>query len=96
MRMICNADKDATLRFTVQSFRVNGNHQLYGSCETTVRRLMEGERWYQLANGSGGSAGILSFNEFEMIERPSFMEYLRSGWMCKLSTSIDFTQSNGE
>ena len=24
------------------------------------------------------------------------MEYLRSGWLCKLSTSIDFTASNGE
>lgn len=41
-------------------------------------------------------AGNLKIESFTIIERPSFMEYLRSGWAINLSIAIDFTASNGE
>jgi hypothetical protein len=31
-----------------------------------------------------------------MIERPSFVDYLRSGWFINMACAIDFTASNGE
>jgi len=40
--------------------------------------------------------GTLSFDQVALIERPSFVEYLRSGWFINMSTAIDFTASNGE
>ncbi len=30
------------------------------------------------------------------MERPSFVEYLRSGWFINMSVAVDFTASNGE
>jgi len=30
------------------------------------------------------------------MEKPSFTDYLRSGWFINMSTAIDFTASNGE
>jgi hypothetical protein len=32
----------------------------------------------------------------ELIERPSFIDYLRSAWAINTSFAIDFTASNGE
>lgn len=33
---------------------------------------------------------------FTVIHKPSFVEYLRSGWFINMSVAIDFTASNGE
>lgn len=38
----------------------------------------------------------MSFDQFIIVERPSFVEYLRSGWNINLTAAIDFTASNGE
>jgi hypothetical protein len=38
----------------------------------------------------------MKFDAFNIIERPSFVEYLRTGWFINLSLAIDFTASNGE
>jgi len=40
--------------------------------------------------------GTLTFDTFELIERPMMVDYLRSGWIISLSVAIDFTASNGE
>lgn len=32
----------------------------------------------------------------QLIQRPSFVEYLRSGWYINMSVAVDFTASNGE
>lgn len=45
---------------------------------------------------SGQLAGVLSFNDFKVIENPNFVDYLRSGWQISLSVAIDFTASNGQ
>jgi hypothetical protein len=39
---------------------------------------------------------MLSFDQFTIVERPSFVEYLRSGWNINMTAAIDFTASNGE
>jgi len=35
-------------------------------------------------------------DHIELIEKPSFIDYLRSGWQINLHVAIDFTASNGE
>ena len=40
--------------------------------------------------------GILTFNNIQYVQKPSFVEYLRSGWFVNMSVAIDFTQSNGD
>ena len=39
---------------------------------------------------------MLALERIEIIERPSFTDYLRSGWAINTSFAIDFTASNGE
>ena len=33
--------------------------------------------------------------EFDIVEKPNFVDYLRSGWAVSLVAAIDFTASNG-
>jgi hypothetical protein len=40
------------------------------------------------------NAGLLKFTKAYIFERPSFTDYLRSGWQIALSVAIDFTESN--
>lgn len=45
----------------------------------------------QLSNGGG----TLNLQNFQVYQRPTFVEYLRSGWGVSLVAAIDYTQSNG-
>ena len=40
--------------------------------------------------------GTLFFEEFDVINQPSFVEYLKTGWFINLSVAVDFTASNGD
>jgi hypothetical protein len=57
--------------------------------------MVEGKKEYNLMKGKI-IAGNFKIDSFTIFERPSFMEYLRSGWAINLSLAIDFTASNGE
>jgi hypothetical protein len=35
-------------------------------------------------------------DSIRIIEKPSFIDYLRSGWQINLHVALDFTASNGE
>ena len=50
---------------------------------------------YELKNGNA-VGGSLSFDVFTVVEKPSFVDYLRSGWFINMACAIDFTASNGE
>jgi hypothetical protein len=41
-------------------------------------------------------AGQIKVIRGEIFKRPSFSDYLRSGWQLQLSVAIDFTASNKE
>ena len=62
---------------------------------TTVKGLID-QRIYEVKtqNGSKGQ-GKINFKSFAIVERPSFVDYLRSGWQISLTLAIDFTASNG-
>ena len=38
----------------------------------------------------------MAFQDFEILDQPSFVEYLKAGWFVNLSVAIDFTASNGK
>jgi len=44
----------------------------------------------------GNPYGTLTFDSFDLVEMPTMVDYIRSGWIMSLSVAIDFTASNGE
>jgi hypothetical protein len=47
-------------------------------------------------NFTRSPAGRMIIDHIELNEKPSFIDYLRSGWQINLHVAIDFTASNGE
>lgn len=78
---------------------MHGNHPLYGELRTTVREILEKfaeKGQIDIKDGHGRRTGSITFNKFTVIQKPSFVDYLRSGWYINMSVAIDFTASNGE
>ena len=73
---------------------------LYGSFITSVREIQNYgiNKPRELINEKAKLklGGTIYFEDFECINQPSFVEYLKTGWFINLSVAIDFTASNGE
>ena len=66
-----------------------------GMIDTSVQGLIDYKIYDIKAPNGGKGQGKMNFKKFELVERPSFVEYLRSGWQISLTLAIDFTASNG-
>jgi hypothetical protein len=40
--------------------------------------------------------GEIWFEDLQVVDKPSFVEYLKTGWFVNLAVAIDFTASNGD
>jgi hypothetical protein len=49
----------------------------------------------QQARLAGELGGEVIFNQYSMVETPTFVDYLRSGWEISLVAAVDYTGSNG-
>mmetsp|Transcript_23591 Transcript_23591/g.23260 ORF Transcript_23591/g.23260 Transcript_23591/m.23260 type:complete len:180 (-) Transcript_23591:588-1127(-) len=87
----CNGEKNLPIKIEFYSYEENNNDQCYGECLTTVAELQD-KKTFEVVGKKGG--GRLIVDSFLLIEMPSFMDYLRSGWAINLSCSIDYTASN--
>lgn len=88
---------DIPLIFEIWAYQKNGEHRIYGRVCRTVRQLLDSQgEELDIIKRQGMPWGKLTFSDFRLIERPTMMDYLRSGWGICLSVAIDFTASNGE
>lgn len=76
----------------------SGTENIYlGSCKTNVSDMVNRNNNIELFNTyTRADAGRMIIEHIELIEKPSFIDYLRSGWQINLHVAIDFTASNGE
>ena len=75
----------------------SGKNRIYGRVRGTAREFISQEGVEQpIIKKQGNPYGTLTFDKFELIQRPTMVDYLRSGWIVSLSVAIDFTASNGE
>lgn len=92
---LCNSDKNLPLE--IKFMNRHGTENVYlGSCKVTVQDLLN-RREFEVTNMfTRGQAGRMQVEFINLIEKPTFIEYLRSGWQINLHVAIDFTASNGE
>lgn len=57
---------------------------------TTMNELQQEKYTYE-----GQANSTLTFQNFRVFTRPSFLDYLRSGWQISVVCAIDYTASNG-
>ena len=59
--------------------------------------MLKDKRIYEVQAPRGGKGkGTLEFADFQLIEVPSFVDYLKGGLRIDLAVAIDFTLSNGD
>lgn len=71
---ICGTDLDSFIRIVLFS-----GHKTLGYAQGTLNELKKNPTM-KLMCVPGRSGGQITFSKFELKERPSFVEYLRSGW----------------
>ena len=84
LQVLCNSNKNAKIKISAVTREGEIN-----SIVTTVNKMLK----QNLYMGQDGARLILV--SFQMIQKPTFVDYLRSGWQVSLVTAIDFTSSNG-
>lgn len=83
---LCNNNKDAPIKFGI----VNSSGKEINAVQTTIHELEGGKRSFK-----GKSGASLSFLEFCVEKRPTFLNYQRAGLKISLVAAIDYTSSNG-
>ena len=77
---LCNSDLNQVVQFKVYNMVEEGSPSvLIGSCQKSINFLVENRR-VQLAAADGTPAGHLVIDDLQIIQKPTFFEYLRSGW----------------
>ena len=95
-QQLCNSDRKLQLEFRFMN-RSGTENIFLGSCKTTVADLVDRNQNLELTNPfTRADAGRMIIDHIELIEKPSFIDYLRSGWQINLHVAVDFTASNGE
>lgn len=99
-RTLCNGDNDRTIKVDCFDSRSDGDHQLIGSCQTSLRSLKIGvgeDNQYRLTKNknSKDSKGTLELKRIIVTEEISFLDYIRGGTQMHFAVAIDFTASNG-
>lgn len=85
------------VKFEICNYRNSGTHPSYGFVIITAAQLSSEEsQRFELRDDQGRPAGTLIFESIRLLRKPSFVEYLRSGWFINMSVAIDFTASNGD
>lgn len=78
-QQLCNSDKNLPLEIKFLSRQGTENVYL-GSCKVTVQDLMN-RREFELTNFvTRAQAGRMQVEFINLVEKPSFIDYLRSGW----------------
>jgi len=84
---LCNADKQSRIKFLTQDHH---GHEVFNEVITTVAQLEGG-----MTNLDAGHGTQIALNNLSIYQRPTLVDYLRSGWSISMVAAIDYTASNG-
>eukprot|EP00092_Neocalanus_flemingeri_P003033 GFUD01003242.1.p1 GENE.GFUD01003242.1~~GFUD01003242.1.p1 ORF type:complete len:540 (+),score=118.50 GFUD01003242.1:626-2245(+) len=105
-RSLCNGDQDRSLKFDVFDKDDDGSHDLIGSFQTNLRKLLKGpgseniydcinEKKRQKKGSKYKNSGSLLLKHIQIEPNPSFLEFIQGGLQVNFTVAIDFTGSNG-
>lgn len=101
MTKLCNEDRLRPISLEVWDYHSDGGHKLIGVTKFTVEQAENQARQKCTlklevkGKKSGKKVGTVHLEQFQVIKRPSFIEYVRGGTELSLIGAIDFTGSNG-
>ena len=85
---LCNENRSARIKIVVQDAMTN---YTFNESTTTVNDLCNGKTTLDCGSGCN-----VLLDQFQVITKPKFTDYLRAGWEISMTAAIDYTASNGE
>ena len=99
VQILCNGDLDMPITISIMDFVKNRPDVLVGSVERSINQLMESQKTpielsFTDKKKKKVKAGEIRFNSIQLIRKPTFCDYVRSGLQLNMITAIDYTASN--
>lgn len=91
--VVNNLDEPITVTF--YDYRNRKPPKQIGCFELSVRQFMETLRTKHEMKNEAKTVGTFWFNKLDIVQIPTFIDYLNNGLQLNLITAIDFTFSNG-
>jgi Copine/C2 domain len=92
---LCNSNFDQIVQFKIYTKDdENAPATLIGTVKQSMNFFVDGKGAPILNESGQPTGGLLKLDQFKIIEKPTFIEYLQSGWGISMQTAIDFTGSN--
>eukprot|EP00397_Hematodinium_sp_SG-2012_P011305 GEMP01011441.1.p1 GENE.GEMP01011441.1~~GEMP01011441.1.p1 ORF type:complete len:579 (+),score=97.41 GEMP01011441.1:92-1828(+) len=91
---LCNSDPDRPLRIEITDQSRPDDGDVIGSCDTSLNALERLDSSALAITREGKIVGNVKFS-VQVVQEPSFYDYIRGGIEIKLHVAIDFTASNG-
>jgi hypothetical protein len=93
---LCYADHKAPIRFQFYNQIPDNPPLLLGHTDQSVNQMIEKREFPIVQAETRAAAGFMIVEDLKVHEKPTFLQYLRSGWGISLSVAIDYTGSNGD
>jgi len=94
---LCPKSYDDVFKIECWDFEKSGKHKFMGVCELTMKNVVIDKiALFSIMDvNKKKKMGDLKLAQSQLIERPSFIDYLRGGEQLNMMIAIDFTGSNG-
>ena len=86
LQALCNNNKDAMIRFSVWTRR----DQMINEVQMSINQITDGGKSFNAKKDAQ-----LILQDWEIYEKPQFIDYLRAGWGISIVGAVDYTASNG-
>jgi hypothetical protein len=104
MQVFCNGDKHRPLKIKCWDWDSDGSNDLIGECEASVADMMGTPQFrmdvknpeLEKKKKNYRSSGSLVVQAVEIVQVPSFLDYIKGGCSINLMVAVDFTGSNGD
>ncbi|KAI8598462.1 copine-8-like protein [Dissophora ornata] len=94
--VLCNGDRQRSLKIEVMNYKDNGAHTLISATKTfTLEGLSRLSFPHSMPLPHVTATSALIFQSYSEIEAPSFLSYITGGIQIGLCVAVDFTASNG-
>ena len=95
LNTLCNGDIQSPIVISAYDNREGKEDIFIGSTSISFQTLLENlGNQYKLKDNKNKDVGFVRFPQLNIIQKPTFLDYLRSGIQLNLVTAIDYTASN--
>ncbi|KAH0795551.1 Copine family protein [Histomonas meleagridis] len=99
LQVLCNGDPNVPVTISIMDYKRNHADDLIGSFTLSLQTFIDNgsNSVYEIQNGTAKKkkkCGKFRFLTINIIKKPTFCDYIRSGLQLNLITAIDFTASN--